>query len=388
MRYKIIFINLLILFFSNIVYAGPVILYQDVITGPKSGTNDGPGGSYLTLFGKGFGATKESSTVTIGGGAVGDYKYWSDTKVSVQLGSSCTTGSIVLTTESGSATAPESFTVSSGNIYFISPDGDDDTGIVNDINHPFFSPNYIRSSLSAGDWIVAKGGTYDVSDADYNWGGNNDRWLNLANKAGTATQYITIMGYPGEAAHLEVTNASYSVLYYPMNNTNYTAFCNFYVDVPIPLAGYFIKACEIAQTSFCDSTDPASHNSAQYARVVNIDIDGKSTGLYNTTPTNGGVNAIYVGYSKYVKIWGCKVHDSYPNGTSASHMIYLGEPQRYTDIGWNQVYNIWGSRAIIQAHHDEYAPTCVGKYISDIYIHNNIIHDVNGQPILMDGGDL
>jgi len=51
----------------------PLILYTDITSGPNSGgeRNDG---SYLTIFGTHFGATRGISTVTINGRAVAQYR--------------------------------------------------------------------------------------------------------------------------------------------------------------------------------------------------------------------------------------------------------------------------------------------------------------------------
>src|SRR6476646_10654824 len=73
----------------------PSIFFSDLDSGPNTG---GPKnrGVWVTIWGKGFGAARGSSTVTIGGGAAAEYPIWTDTKITFQLGSRAKTGPIVV----------------------------------------------------------------------------------------------------------------------------------------------------------------------------------------------------------------------------------------------------------------------------------------------------
>ncbi len=56
-------------------------------------------------------------------------------------------------------------------------------------------------------------------------------------------------------------------------------------------------------------------------------------------------------------------------------------------MGWNALYNIPATRGVIQVHQDSFGGTCWGtKQITDITIHDNLLHDLAGQEILIDGG--
>ena len=113
--------------------APPVCLYQDVLSGPASG-GEGGNGIYLTIFGKNFGSTRGTSTVTVNGTAVAQYLVWGSNndvtgnhdQISVQVASGTTgTGNIVVTTAGGSC-SNLTFTVRSGNIWFIGSGIDND----------------------------------------------------------------------------------------------------------------------------------------------------------------------------------------------------------------------------------------------------------------------
>ena len=62
----------------------PRIFYSDIDSGPSSG-GENNGGLYVTIYGNGFGASQNSSYVTIGGGQASSYKIWTNSKISFQL---------------------------------------------------------------------------------------------------------------------------------------------------------------------------------------------------------------------------------------------------------------------------------------------------------------
>ena len=99
------------------------IFYSDLQSGPNTGGQDNQG-AFVTLYGVGFGASRGSSTVTIGGVPAANYPYWSDTKIVLQVGAGALTGSIVAQVNGNSSNGVK-FTVEPGNIYFVAPNGSD-----------------------------------------------------------------------------------------------------------------------------------------------------------------------------------------------------------------------------------------------------------------------
>ena len=65
----------------------PRIFYSDLDSGPNSG-GEKNGGAYVTIYGKGFGATQGASFVTIGAGRAVAYPVWTDSKIAFQIGAS------------------------------------------------------------------------------------------------------------------------------------------------------------------------------------------------------------------------------------------------------------------------------------------------------------
>ena len=69
----------------------PQIFFSDLESGPNTGGQNG-NGAFVTIWGKGFGATQNTSTITVGGGTVAAYPIWSDGKITFQLGAGAATG--------------------------------------------------------------------------------------------------------------------------------------------------------------------------------------------------------------------------------------------------------------------------------------------------------
>ena len=76
----------------------PRIFFSDLESGPNTGGQNN-NGVWVTIWGKSFGATQGTATVTVGAGAVASYPLWSDGKIIFQLGAAATTGSLISTAQ-------------------------------------------------------------------------------------------------------------------------------------------------------------------------------------------------------------------------------------------------------------------------------------------------
>src|SRR5215470_10999751 len=92
---KIISLLLLSATLAGAQSAPPRIFFSDLESGPNTGGQNNKG-VWVTIWGKGFGATQGTSSVTIGGGAADNYPLWSDGKIIFQLGANSRTGSIIV----------------------------------------------------------------------------------------------------------------------------------------------------------------------------------------------------------------------------------------------------------------------------------------------------
>src|SRR5713101_1548955 len=118
---KKLLLALLLLCAQALAQSGPAIFFTDLTSGPKTGGKDN-NGVFVTIYGRGFGATQGTSTVTVGGGTVASCPVWTDRKIACQLGASAATGNVVATV-AGVASNGLPFTVRTGNIFYVSPSG-------------------------------------------------------------------------------------------------------------------------------------------------------------------------------------------------------------------------------------------------------------------------
>ena len=138
MKFLLSLALLLVLPLSLPAQSPPRIFFSDLESGPNIGGQKNLG-VWVTIWGKGFGAERGASTVTIGGGAAAEYPIWTDTKITFQLGPAAKTGDIVVSVRakaerrgasraSAVATAQSNglpFTVRPGKIYFVAVNGSD-----------------------------------------------------------------------------------------------------------------------------------------------------------------------------------------------------------------------------------------------------------------------
>lgn len=185
----------------------PVVDFTDLVSGPATG-GENNNGTILTIFGRGFGATRGTSTVTVGNQPVAAYLQWGDKSkaasapaqletISVALGSAAATGTVVVHTTNGTSICEDTkdncqFTVRAGNIFCVSTAG-------NDGNSGAFPSSCWRTipkaknSMSAGDISYVQNGVAQTTIDDF--GAD----LSIAS-GGSAANPIALVAYPGATA--------------------------------------------------------------------------------------------------------------------------------------------------------------------------------------------
>jgi hypothetical protein len=346
-------IFILALLFPVFAFATPQTLYTDITSGPNSG-GEGNNGAYLTIFGKGFGASQGSSTVSINGIAVAAYKQWTDAKITVQPGSAVTSGPIVVTVGGQSSNNDLGFTVRPGQIYFVALNGNDSTGVIGDITHPFrnVQNTFNRSDFGPGDHIVIRGGTWTDTNSRYN------SFFSLQDgKGGTAADPVVVMAYPGERVYIpRPSGAGIHAWNSPGGLT---------------VAGLEFDMQGGGGTPFGFPPGASSSaNTMQYIRAVNNEI-------YGMVSTSGG-SAAMEGRGKHHKYLGNRIHDNgVTNGRGTSsklyHSIYFdnndGTGTDDVELAFNTIWNQGGGRGI-----QIYNAGTSG--ITNVKIHHNLIHDI------------
>ena len=369
--------------------AAPAVLYTDIDSGPNTG-GENNNGAYLSIFGKGFGTSGLGTTVKVyvGNGEVARYMYLGASRgrpdvqqLSVQLGPNASSGAIKVVVNGVSSNIDKTFTVRPGNFYYLAPGGSDSTGRVNDITHPFLTPQYVLDStaFAAGDFMIVRGGQYPIGG----FGNNANSWLR-ADKSGTAAAPMAFLGYPGEKVEVLHSNAIRIF-------SNYVSISNWVIgDFLITLTdcvgdGEFFNIGPTTTPQVCADTNYTLFGTATNIKLVNTEANGNDTAGF----CSGGDGLVEIQHSQNVKIIGISLHNTSPaqGDNESSHAIYLSSHQQGTEVGWNAVYNIPATRGVIQAHQDSFSGACWGtKQITNITIHDNLLHDLAGQEILLDGG--
>lgn len=348
----------------------PQILYTDITSGPNSG-GEGNNGAYLTIFGKGFGASQGSSIVTINNVSVAAYKQWSDSKITIQPGPNVPDGTGVIVVKVGTQTSKQTdktFTVRSGKIYFVDPNGQDSTTVAGDINHPFQTVQYAyaHADFSGAVHLVMRAGTWSDTSPD------DPRYFFVFdnNMCGSTFDSVVLMAYPGDGVLIQHPSGGISAWN-----------CQ---------GGYTISGLTIdmqggggTPIGFPPCTNDPSRGEPPCKAVQNIRVVNNE--LYGMVSTSGG-SADLEGRGHHMRYLGNRIHDNgIVNGFGASsklyHSIYFdNNDDTGTDdieIAYNTIWNQGGGRGI-QTYNSTNRPNGTPQvtFITNVSIHHNLIHDI------------
>jgi trimeric autotransporter adhesin len=340
----------------------PRLFFTDIVTGANKG-GENNNGVYLTIYGKGFGATQGNSTVTIGGGAPAQYKIWGQNNsvntmldmIVVQTGPKAATGNIIVTVN-GNASNPLPFTVSSGHIYFVSPNGNDSNN--GSFASPWLTPVNAKSMMVAGDTVYFRAGTYTTID---DFGS-----VLLCNKgycSGTPSQYQNFLGYPGETATLGSSSTVRGIYHWADTVWQYAT-----------VAELTVVGQDYSLT--CQNVYPGG--ACNYLRIVgnNLHCTDSCTGLDLEMPADH--IAIYGNESAQ----NCLGNPNC-NYNNRAYSFYFGGygAQSNFDVGWNRLHdNPFGKGIQVYGH-------VAGDTITHLVIHDNEIYNNTMTGIELGGSD-
>ncbi|MGZ4877551.1 MAG: choice-of-anchor D domain-containing protein [Candidatus Angelobacter sp.] len=310
--------------------AQPTAIFTDLQSGPNAGGQNNQG-AIVTVYGFGFGATRGSSTLTIGGAPPAAYLLWSDSKISFQLGNSAVSGNIVVNVAGVGASNAMPFTVRAGRIFFVAPGGSDANA--GSFNAPWATVRHAKNSAQAGDVIYLMNGVNETGlDA-------SNATLAVA-KSGSSGLPIAMVAYPGANATIgSATGQPYGI--------RTTATASYWV-----LAGINLRAGFSALTV---------GNSSNW-RVIGNDI---------SCPNGSGTGAcVAFSAGQNISLYRNRVHD---NGSTTSPSIKLYQAIQFDggsngiDFGWNEIANTRSCRAL--QFHSDTTP------LFNLRVRNNVIHD-------------
>lgn len=322
------------------------LFYTDLSDGPKTGGLNN-NGVWVTLYGRGFGASRGTGTVFLGGGEVVSYVSWSNTQIVVQLGAAVATGNFTVTNNAGQSvtgrlikpnSSTNDFTVRTGNIKFIQASGTN--GIGTHASPYTQALNRIRDNFVAGDIWYFRGGTYNTQLVINGWGNNV---LNLGGShSGSANAHTAFAAYPGETVTLDIGTPS---AIYLRDNTetvcSYVTFANFALRGEQCFGGG-------AQTS---ANAEVANSGGQFAYLIGCDVVGRHPGNSQTgLVTFGGNGCMALGNT--LRDSGAAGSGS-PSYVNQNHAFYLQVGLDNPVIAFNTLRNL-NMGATIQVHTDSF----------------------------------
>ena len=324
---------------------GPRIFYTDLESGPGTGGESNLG-AFVTIVGRGFGATQAGSAVTVGGGPVGAYRSWSNTEVVVQLGPSARTGSLVLRTAGGTSNGVP-VTVRPGGIYFVAVGGSDSNP--GSFQAPWATIVHAKNAIAAGDIVYIRDGVSQSAEDNYGAA------LSVET-SGAEGSPKALVAYPGAVVTVGSTAPGMMGLRIP--------------NLGIPASDWVIAG--IRFLGEVNAIELGATGSTRW-RVARNDIscplgDGQ-TGCFAASQTT------------FVAFLGNQVHDVSSAGPQPSkqyHAVYFTTDSNHVEVGHNHIHDNRTCRAI-QFHSSPLcAPDCgsadtTGFNQYDLVVHDNLV---------------
>jgi hypothetical protein len=343
------------LLFSAISLVGqtpqPQIFFSDIESGPNVGGQNG-NGAFVTIWGKGFGATQGTSTIAVGGGAVAGYPVWSDGKITFQLGAGAVTGNIVVNVAGEGASNGLPFTVRAGNIFFVSTTGVDTSA--GSFSAPWKTILKAKNTIAAGDIAYIENGVSQTTEDNFTAYISMDN--NDASNSGTAAAPKALVAYPNATVTVGVAGG----LAYGIRTPNIGTHEDYWVFSQLHIIGG-TQAMDVGGTGW---------------RIIGNEMQCPGA--------DAEVGCFEMSDGNQVKFYGNEVHNAGINPTSSKfyHAVYFSTDSNHIDVGWNHIHDNFTCRAL-QFHSSPLcSPTCgagdtTGFNQSDLHVHDNLIHGDN-----------
>ncbi|MEM8826772.1 MAG: LamG-like jellyroll fold domain-containing protein [Pseudomonadota bacterium] len=324
------------------------LFFTDLPSGPNTGSGAYADGALITLYGKGFGATRGSGSVTLNGVAVASYAQWCEAcsrtgldMVTIQPGSGTSTGDFVVTNNLGQTSNGLAFTVDNGrNIREANGETE------------FASEMSAIDGNNQQDILYVRAGTYDQRYGP----AFGDDLITI----GGAYADVAIIGYPGETVTFNGDNVSLGGFRFNDGSGDGYADGILLANLNVIAAGSDAIYAGIGGNS---GTARAAGTDRQ--RVVNVDarvtsLSGSQTG----TLTVAGDDKV---------LYGSILGNDDPARTIANntHHLYIQLGVQNVDIGWNIFENMRCGHAL-QVHTDGTQGGGGAWQFDNIRIHDNV----------------
>lgn len=352
----------------------PVLFFSDIVAGPKTGNSDTTFGSnlgaYVTLYGNYLSnytsiELNGSSCLTVVSGPTTWMWYQ---KMTVAIGSGCSSGNFSITTSGGTWSGPmvettkegfsQDFLVNSNHIYYVNQNTGSDTNS-GSFASPFASPHEAKITMANGD-ISYMVGTWTDTTEDPDQGcailclggtGEGGSSSNCPTVAST-TVWNAMLGYPGSHVTWGSSSGVGAVETYSLCFGQYIVGELYFVGPDTAVGVGTIANQQDFRFVADDITCPTADS---------------QTGCFATGSPSTSYTLVGV------VILGNNIHDIGSSETGAEnnqqHAIYEGDSSSLI-IAWSSIYN-----TLTQCRGIQIYSSTAGFAFSDVHIHDNIIHD-------------
>ena len=391
----------------------PVVLYTDIVDGPKNGGENNLG-AYLSIYGKNFGTIRDTSTVTIGGGAVSSYPIWSAgggfrgvDKIVVQLGPSVVTGAIVVTVGAVPSNNDVTFTVTSwastqDRVFCVNSA----TGL--NTNNGQFTTDSQSLAGTKGCWQTASLSAHKLLLGDklyfmpgFQSEGNSDicggsATINISTSCsggtpaanGSSGHSIALLGYPGGVAQIGANTNAYPVSAIRASTPPQYWTIGELKTVP-GTCSQTGNTCTgtLASGSQWGIGLGSSSGSTKFWRIVANDLQCPSgdsvgsgclsftinhTGAVDIGPTTGRSSWILGNYMNNY----CTFKPTDHIGWRHTFAAYIGTDANEVEMGWNEIDGSQGYASLgFHVHSSPTSGFTDGYPIWGFHFHNNLVHD-------------
>jgi len=331
------------------VLAVPALFYSDLDSGPNSGGQNDKG-VFVTVWGRGLGNSQGNGNVTVGGVPADNYPLWSDTKIVFQLAENAKSGNIVVKASNGENSNGIPFTVRSGRIFFVSPNGSGSGSITRPM-----SPSAVYNSIRPGDIFYLRAGSYSGSYGG-SWGARNFAFGRI--QSGRADKPVAFVGYPNEVAVLVAADLNSGSNIVLRNNGGDTDLAHYMTFANLTFVGG--GSCVSGGGWWKTEGSGATHG-----RLVGNVFSARYCNSCNTM--TGLISIDVAGW----RVFGNEFKDTGGNPPiNNNHAVYVNTGADDVEIGWNYFHDLRMGH-VIQVHTD------IAYLYEDIRIHDNLLTAAN-----------
>ncbi len=383
-----IFVVFIVSSFLTIAQASPVLNFSDIVSGPKTGLNDGLGeGTIVTVWGQNLGDTQGASKIFIDNKEAAHIYYWGKADGNMATGpaelstyhkiqtiafsipATASDGLVSIHVEvNGQLSETLPFTIRNGDIFYVKPDGNDGATVDGKWNNPWATLAYValgrdnigaRGRFKPGDIVY-------VTDGVLETGGLHVKYIH-----GTAELPLSIIAYPG--AEVIIEDESYRGIHNWNGDATYWNFSKLVIKTN-GNGIYSFKGMRAIGNEITNYPRPSGPNNLEGC------ADGQGGAIAGSNLN--GPNFAGGG----IKIFGNYVHDFGCDRTSKLHHVFYisnrgGTIIKSFEIGWNHVSDT-------KVHHalHVYDEGPCGNFSGTMRIHNNVVINQVGHGINISAG--